>query len=400
MNILLSPEDLAFQAEVRAFIATHLTDEMRRGQRLTTSAFTEQAVFGGWQRALHARGWGAPAWPAEHGGPGWTPMQRYIFEMESALAGCPQLLPMGLNMVAPVIMRYGTPAQQTHYLPRILSGADYWCQGYSEPEAGSDLARLKTRARRDGDAYVVSGSKIWTSHAHHANRMFALVRTADTPRPQDGISFLLLDMASPGISIRPITTLGGDHEVNQVFFDEVRVPVSGLVGAENKGWTCAKYLLEFERGGGFRAPRLRRQLGDLRQLIDSAPQFDRARHDPQIRARLSAIEIDIDALTILQLRVLADVQAGRNPGAVSSLIKLCVTGVRQALTSLAVDALGQDALLWEPTRPLYRLAGDPGLPPEILAVMPGYLDARASSLTGGTAEIQHDIIARLVLGLP
>jgi len=401
MKHLLSPEDLSFQKEVQDFIDENLTDEIRRGVRLTTSSFNEKEVFGPWQAALHRRGWVAPAWPKEYGGPGWTPVQRYIFEMECGLAGAPLLIPMGLNMVGPVIIRFGTPEQRAFYLPRILSGEDYWCQGYSEPGAGSDLARLGTRAVRDGDHYVVSGSKIWTSHAHHANRMFCLVRTADTPKPQDGISFLLLDMASPGITIRPIHTLGGDHEVNQVFLDGVRVPVANRIGEENRGWTCAKYLLEFERGGGFRGPRLRRQLEDLRALIAREGIDLQGGTGIGIATRLSALDIEIDALITMQLKVLTDVQAGRNPGPGSSLVKLCVSSIRQAITSLAVDALGEKALSWEPHRPLYDLEDiHKSVPVDVLAAMPAYLDARASTLTGGTAEIQHDIIARLVLGLP
>jgi len=396
MNNLLSPEDLSFQQEVQQFIGENLTDEIRRGTRLTTSSFNERDVFAPWQAALHKRGWVAPAWPKEYGGPGWSPIQRYIFEMECGLAGAPMLIPMGLNMVGPVILRFGSPAQKAFYLPRILSGEDYWCQGYSEPGAGSDLARLGTRAVRNGDDYVVNGSKIWTSHAHYANRMFCLVRTADTAKPQDGISFLLLDMKAPGITIRPIHTLGGDHEVNQVFLDDVRVPVSNRIGEENKGWTYAKYLLEFERGGGFRGPRLRRSLEDLRSLI--ANEVKDFSSGSSLARRLSALDIEIDALITMQLKVLTDVQAGRNPGPVSSLVKLCVSSIRQSITSLAVDALGERALLWEPHRPLYHL-GDVhnSMPIDVLAAMPAYLDARASTLTGGTREIQHDIIAKLVL---
>lgn len=399
MNFVLSPADKAFQQEVQVFLAENLTSEMRRGQRLTTSSFTEPAVFTDWQRVLHRRGWVAPAWPKEHGGPGWTPMQRFIFEMECGLAGAPNLIPMGLNMVGPVIMKFGSPAQKALYLPRILSGEDYWCQGYSEPGAGSDLASLSTRAIRDGDDYVVTGTKIWTTHAHHANRMFALVRTADSPRPQDGISFLLLDMKSPGIDVRPIITIGGDHEVNQIFFDGVRVPVANRIGEENKGWTYAKYLLEFERGGSFRAPRLRQQLTHLRALIDGTQGYFVGSSSSGIAARLSMIEIDIDALTVMQLKILADVQSGHNPGSMSSVVKLCVSSIRQAISSVAVDALGQNALIWEEQRPLHDLRHERVLPAELLAIMPAYLDGRANTIAGGTSEIQYDIIAKRILGL-
>ena len=253
-----------FRAEVRDFLDANLTGELRDGAARATSVFVDPSVTLPWQAILHARGWAAPDWPAEHGGPGWDDMQRYIFAAECARAGAPSLAPMGLKMVAPVIMHYGTPEQKAHYLPRILSGEDYWCQGFSEPGAGSDLASLQLRAVPDGDDYVLNGSKIWTTHAHFANRMFCLVRTSSEGKPQAGISFLLLDMASPGITVKPIRTLGGDHEFNQVFFDDVRVPQANRLGAENEGWSVAKHLLTFERGGKY-APGLIGRLERLRK---------------------------------------------------------------------------------------------------------------------------------------
>jgi len=225
MDLSFSAKERAFEQEVRDFIAKNLTPEMKRATALTPSVFSDPDIGMAWQRALHKNGWGAPGWPVEYGGPDWTPAQRWIFEAECARAGTPNVNVMGVKMVGPVIIGFGSPEQKNFYLPRILSGEDYWCQGYSEPGAGSDLSSLKTRAVRDGDDYIVNGTKIWTTHAHHANRMFALVRTNDTPRQQDGISFILIDMKSPGITTRPILTIGGDHEVNQVFFDDVRVPV-------------------------------------------------------------------------------------------------------------------------------------------------------------------------------
>ena len=260
MDLTFNAPERAFEKEVRDFIAQNLTPEMKRATALTPSVFSDPDIGMAWQRALHKKGWGAPGWPVEYGGPDWTSAQRWIFEAECARGGVPNVNIMGVKMVGPVIIGFGTPEQKNFYLPRILSGEDYWCQGYSEPGSGSDLASLKTRAVRDGDDYIINGTKIWTTHAHHANRMFALVRTNDTPRQQDGISFILIDMKSKGITTRPILTIGGDHEVNQVFFDDVRVPVANRVGEEGKGWTYGKYLLEFERGSGIASAKLREAL--------------------------------------------------------------------------------------------------------------------------------------------
>ena len=394
MDLSFSRDELAFRDEVRSFIAKHLTDDATRGVRLSPSAIPEWSVSGSWHRALHQRGWVAPYWPREHGGAGWTPAQRYIFESELGRAGAPRLLPFGIHMVGPVIIKFGTPAQKDHYLPRILSNKDYWCQGYSEPGAGSDLASLRTRAVRDGDHYVVNGTKIWTTHAQFADHMFALVRTSDPPKRQEGISFLLIDFKSLGISIRPIITIGGNHEVNQVFFDDVRVPLQNLVGEENKGWSCAKYLLEFERGASFRATGLRRRVDRLRELLARD-----GTNDDALATRLSEIEIDVDAIEMIELKLLSDVQAGRNPGPISSVIKLRATEVFQVITRLGVDAIGYNALVWEPRRPLYELKEPSMLPEDELVILPEHLDGRAHTIFGGTSEIQHEIIAKQMLGL-
>jgi len=321
MDLTFSAQERRFEQEVREFIAQNLTPEMKRATALTPSVFSDPDIGMAWQRALHKKGWGGPGWPVEYGGPDWTAAQRWIFEAECARGGVPNVNVMGVKMVGPVIIGFGSAEQKNFYLPRILSGEDYWCQGYSEPGSGSDLASLKTRAVRDGDHYVVNGSKIWTTHAHHANRMFALVRTNDTPRQQDGISFILIDMNSPGITIRPILTVGGDHEVNQVFFDDVRVPVANRVGEEGKGWTYGKYLLEFERGSGIASAKLRDALKTVSDLAESEA-TGRAIDDPDIALRISEIEIDIDTLEMTELRVLSALQTGQNPGAVSSLLKL------------------------------------------------------------------------------
>lgn len=398
MDFAFSPDDLAFRDEVRSFVRDNLSDKARRGQWLTPSSFTETSVSGSWHAALYKRGWVAPGWPKKYGGTGWSPVQRYIFETECGRAGAPSLIPMGLGMVAPVIMQFGTDEQKAFYLPRILSAEDYWCQGYSEPGAGSDLASLTTKAICDGDDYIVTGSKIWTTHAHFANRMFALVRTSDTPKPQDGISFLLINMDSKGITVRPIRTIGGDHEVNQVFFDDVRVPVRNRIGEENKGWTYAKYLLEFERGGGYRVPRLRHKLDRLRVLHERRHSKTPSLGDDSINLRLARIDIDLDALEIIQLKVLTDIQAGRNPGPVSSTLKLRGTTIGQAISRLGVDIIGPDSLVWESRRPLHAIDDDPVLPEDEIALAPAYLNGRASSIMGGTSEIQLEIIAKQVIG--
>ncbi|MFO1197387.1 MAG: acyl-CoA dehydrogenase family protein [Burkholderiaceae bacterium] len=398
--IPLAPDESAFRDEVRAFLREHLTPELARSTRIGTSVFSEPDVGLRWQRTLHARGWVAPAWPAEYGGTGWTLMQRWIFETEFARAGAPSLSPLGLKMAGPVIQKFGTPEQKAHYLPRMLAGDDYWCQGYSEPGSGSDLASLKTRAVRDGDHYVVDGTKIWTTHAHYANRMFALVRTGqDDARKQDGISFLLIDMKSPGITVRPIRGIGGDHEVNQVFFDGVRVPVSCRVGEEGQGWQIAKYLLEFERGGSIMAGRLRARLEQLRTLAASVRRGDaRALDDADLALAFSAVEVDTDALEMTELRVMSTLQTGQNPGSISSLLKLRWSEIHQAMTRLAVRVIGPDALAWEPARPLYAHDEQAVLEELARPAVPEYLNGRAFTIFGGSSEIQREIIARETVG--
>lgn len=398
MDLSLNANEEAFAAEVRDFISANLTPAMKRAWALTPSASSDPEIGMAWQRALHRNGWGAPGWPAEYGGPNWSFTQRWIFETECAQAGTPNVNSMGVNMVGPVIIGFGSPEQKRFYLPRILAGEDYWCQGYSEPGAGSDLASLQTRAVRDGNEYVVTGSKIWTTHAHHANLMFALVRTSDADRKQDGITFVLIDMHSPGITVRPIFTIGGDHEVNQVFLDDVRVPIANRVGDEGAGWTYGKYLLEFERGSRMVSPKLRSALKGVRNLAltkRTGPAID----DPDIRFRLSEVEIDIDTLEMQELQILSALQAGQNPGAGSSLLKLRASEIRQAVTRLGADVIGHDALVVEPARPLYRLDHDASLPEELLPVMPTYLNSRGYTIFGGTSEIQRDVIAKQILRL-
>ncbi|MBT7756601.1 MAG: acyl-CoA dehydrogenase, partial [Rhodospirillaceae bacterium] len=266
MEMGMTAADQAFRDEVRAFFDEKLTDDMREATNLSSGVFAEFEIGRRWHTALYEQGWIAPSWPAEHGGADWTPMQRYIYDSEAGAAAVPRLFSMGLRMVGPVVMKFGSDEQKNFYLPRILSGEDVWCQGYSEPGSGSDLASLQTRAIVDGDDYVVNGTKIWTTGAQYATRMFCLVRTSTDGKPQEGISFILIDMDTPGITIEPIITLAGDHEVNQVFLDDVRVPIKNRVGPENDGWTVAKYLLEFERGGAAYATTLAAGLEKLRAI--------------------------------------------------------------------------------------------------------------------------------------
>jgi alkylation response protein AidB-like acyl-CoA dehydrogenase len=376
MDMLNDPALEAFRDEVRAFLAEALPDDLRRAASRATSVFIDPAVSLPWQRILHAQGWAAPDWPAEFGGPGWSEIERYIFAAECARAGTPNLAPMGLKMVAPVIMHYGSAEQRAHYLPRILSGEDYWCQGFSEPGAGSDLAALQLRATADGEVYVLNGSKIWTTHAHFANRMFALVRTSSEGKPQAGISFLLLDMATPGIKVEPIRTLAGDHEFNQVFFDDVRVPQANRLGGENEGWSVAKHLLTFERGGKY-APALMGRLARLRAEPCA---------DPVLRAQVEREAIGLQALQALELKAMRGV--GGSTALYASALKILGTESAQRIDTLACEIAGHAA--WADA--------DGQAPAELAVAVPRYLNDRAASIYAGSNEIQRDLIARLMLG--
>ncbi|MGQ3289258.1 acyl-CoA dehydrogenase family protein [Sphingopyxis sp. BE249] len=376
MDMLNDPALTAFREEVRAFLTANLPDDIRRGAARATSVFIDPDISLPWQRILHAKGWAAPDWPAEFGGPGWSEIERYIFAAECAQAGAPNLAPMGLKMVAPVIMHYGSAEQRAHYLPRILSGEDYWCQGFSEPGAGSDLAALQLRAVPDGSDYILNGSKIWTTHAHFANRMFALVRTSNEGKPQAGISFLLLDMATPGIIVEPIRTLAGDHEFNQVFFDDVRVPQANRLGEENEGWSVAKHLLTFERGGKY-APGL---IGRLERL--------RARDDiePVLRAQLDREAVTLKALQALEMKAMRGV--GGSAALYASALKILGTETAQRIDTLACEIAGHAA--WADA--------DGQTPAELAVAVPRYLNDRAATIYAGSNEIQRDLIARTMLG--
>ncbi len=400
MDLTYTGEDLAFQNEVRAFLKENLTAEIKRATEKTTTVFVEKDVAEKWQKKLYEKGWLAYFWPKEYGGTGWTATQRYIFQQECAAAGAPGIIPMGIRYVGPVIFTFGSQAQKDFFLPKILNGEHYWCQGYSEPGAGSDLAGLKTRAVRDGDHYVVNGSKIWTTHAHHADWIFCLVRTDNTGRKQEGISFLLIDLKTPGIEIDPIITMGLDHEVNQVFFDDVRVPVENRVGEENQGWEYAKFLLEFERGGGS-SGYLKAGMEKLKAVVSAQVNGTQPLiRDPRFAAELASIEVGVMAQEITELRMMSKLAAGQPPGAESSIMKSTSVDLGQRMSELMVEALDYYATpMPAGGRPLYEindwLPGPEYAPPAIGT----YLNKRASSIFGGSNEVQRDIIAKLVLRL-
>jgi len=384
----LTPQEQAFRAEVREFLARELTPEVLRATDLNRSLFLSPDITLPWQRKLLARRWLAAHWSPEWGGSGWTAMQYFIFESEAGRAGAPLLAPFGLKYLGPVLIKFGTPQQRERFLPRILDGQDYWCQGYSEPNAGSDLAGLQCTARRVGDEYILNGTKLWTTHAQYANWIFCLVRTDGEVRPQAGISFLLVDLRSPGVAITPIRSFAGEHEVNQVFFDSVRVPVSQLVGAAGEGWTIARYLLEFERGTFIMSGLLGRKLARCKALVNDLP----GDADDQRRtflARIADMEIDLLALEAAELRCALDLEAGRTPGAEASLIKIEFSELMQRIEVLALSALGRGAL---------EFSGE-GESSRGESIVGGYQNNRATTIYGGSNEIQRELIAKHLVGL-
>ena len=410
MDLGWSQDDRAFQNEVRTFLAEKLTPELRRAGQLMTSVYADHEASMAWQAILHERGWAAPGWPVEHGGCDWSLTQHYIFNRETTLAGAPSLSPMGIRMVAHAIVRYGTPAQKDYFLPRILTGEVFFCQGYSEPEAGSDLAALSMAATVDGDELVCTGSKIWTTHAAEANWIFALVRTSRGGRKQQGITFVLIEMDSPGIQIRPLVMTSGEQIQNQVFFDDVRVPRSNVIGEIDDGWTVAKYLLEFERGGGAVAPGLQVVAEEIATAAagQPGPGGGSLAQDGAFMRKLADARIRAEVLEILEYRVLAAVAEGGNPGAASSMLKVLGTELSQELTELALEAAGPRGRIYQPhvTAPGGPIADY--LPPRDgyrsgepwQAVAPlRYFNDRAGSIYAGSNEIQRNILAKAALGL-
>jgi alkylation response protein AidB-like acyl-CoA dehydrogenase len=376
MDLNYSADELAFRDEVRAWLRANLPAELReKGERY---AHLSKDDLMRWHRILAKQGWVAPGWPKEWGGTGWNVVQRYIFEEELGYSGAPPIIPFGVTMCAPVLLRFGTEEQKKRFLPRIYNGDDFWCQGYSEPGSGSDLASLKTRATRDGDSYRVSGQKIWTTLAHYADWIFCLVRTDPAGgKRQEGISFLLIDMKTPGITVRPLILMDGAHEVNEVFFDDVKVPAGNLVFEEGKGWTVAKYLLGYERMNTGRIGESKRQLARLKEY--ASPLKDHTR----FRDRLSRLEVELTALEITNLRFLDRMRrTGQPPGADVSMLKIRGTEIQQGLTELMMEAT------------------DPAANDELAqAIRKRYLSMRKTTIYAGSNEIQRNIIAKMTLGL-
>ena len=395
MDLNYTAEQEAFRHDVDRFLAENLPDDIR--QRVQERLRLTRDMIQRWQKILYNQGWGAPNWPTEFGGTGWSAIQQLIFEEECALAGAPRQLDFGLRMVAPVIMNFGSREQQERFLPGILSGDDWWCQGYSEPDAGSDLASLRTSAARDGDHYIVNGQKTWTTLGQYADWIFCLVRTSSEGKPQEGISFLLIDMNTPGVDVKPIITLDGEHEVNDVFFDNVRVPLENLVGEENRGWTYAKFLLGHERTGLANVAQWKALMRRLKQVARTERDGERPLiQNSRFRDRLARLDIELRALDLTVLRVLTN-ESG--PGPEASILKIKGTEVGQELFELLMEATGEDAIAHIPD----------ALEPEYDGVRIGtqnaapaagdYFNMRKLTIFGGTNEVQRNIIAKQVLGL-
>jgi alkylation response protein AidB-like acyl-CoA dehydrogenase len=384
MDLAFSPEENAFREEVRRFVAGNLPATTRA--KVMNGAHLEREEHVQWQRTLHRHGWGGVGWPKEFGGPGWTPAELYIFEEECAAAGAPRLISFGLKMIAPVLMAFGSPAQQQRFLPKIMSAEEWWCQGYSEPGAGSDLASVKTRAVKEGNHYIVNGQKTWTTLGQHADWIFCLVRTDPEAKKQSGISFLLIDMKTPGITVRPIITLDGAHEVNEVWLEDVKVPVENLIGEENKGWTYAKFLLGHERTNIAGIGIAKRELARLKRIAEAEGKLDQ----PLFAARVAQVEIDLMALEITNLRVLSAERENKAPGPEASILKIKGTEIQQAIAELMMQAVGAYALP-------YR---QKDLGPDYAAnLATGYCNLRKLSIFGGSNEIQKNIISQMIMGL-
>ncbi len=387
MDLDFNPKELAFRDEVRQFLASELPADIRDRVSRGDDSHVKQDIQR-WQKILHARGWGAPDWPVEFGGTGWSKTQQYIFEVERALADAPVQLAFGIKMVAPVLMRYGSPEQQQYFLPRILSAQDWWCQGYSENGSGSDLASVTMKAERDGDEYVLIGSKVWNTLGQFADWIFCLVRTDSTGKPQKGISFVLVDMKSPGITVRPTRLLDGSHEVNEIRFEDVRIPASNRVGEENQGWTYAKFLLGHERTNIAGIGMSKRELQRLKQMAAAQPKGDsNLLQDPVFSTRVAQVEIELRALEITNMRVISAEGRSLAPGPEASILKVRGTEILQRISELQLEVLGPQALAYDDgTGDHARATAD-------------YLNLRKLSIYGGSNEVQRNIIAQMILGL-
>jgi pimeloyl-CoA dehydrogenase large subunit len=393
MDLRFTPDEIAFRDEVRAFFRDNVPAKTRT--KMVEGHHLDKDDIVAWQRILNKRGWAVPDWPAEWGGRDWTPVQRYLFQEEMQLAPAPQPLPFGVSMVGPVIIAFGNEQQKKHFLPRIANIDDWWCQGFSEPGAGSDLASLKTKAERKGDRYVVNGQKTWTTQAQHADWIFCLCRTDPAAKKQEGISFLLIDMKTKGITVRPIVTIDGGREVNEVFFDDVEVPLENRVGEENKGWTYAKFLLGNERTGIARVGLSKERIRRVKALAREVGLMD----DARFREKVAAVEIELKALEMTQLRVVA---AERNrkdkkPDPFSSILKIKGSEIQQATTELLLEVAGPYAM---PFVPEQEGRNEPPIGPDWAApIAPTYFNWRKVSIYGGSNEIQKNIIAKAILGL-
>lgn len=397
MDLSFSKQDLAFRDDVRAFVAEAFDDDLRAKMALSKNGYLDKDGQLKWQRALYRRGWAAPNWPVEMGGTGWTAAQKYIFDLEMSAAGTPIVSPMGLKMVAPVIMAFGNDAQKKKFLPPILASEVWWCQGYSEPGSGSDLASLQMKCEDKGDHYLLNGSKIWTTHAQWADWMFNLVRTKPGAKAQEGISFILVDMKTKGITVRSLPTLDdpidGEQEINQVFYEDVRVPKENLIGKENEGWTYAKYLLSFERGNPY-APGLRRSLNKVRYIAKQ----EGIDADPDFVTRVNEIDVQISAMEFVELRIFSSMSAGQRPGPEASMLKCRGTELQQAISELALEAVGTYAQAF--VRDPSARVNEPRPGPAYAApVAPYYFNLRKASIYAGSNEIQRNIMAKAVLGL-
>lgn len=396
MDLSYTPEELAFQGELRAFLRDELpadiADKVRMGKDLTKEDMER------WHAILNARGWLAQNWPRAFGGAEWSAVERHIYDVEAAAANAPRIVPFGLSMLGPVLQKFGSKEQQDHWLPRILDGSDWWCQGYSEPGAGSDLASLKCRAERDGDHYIVNGQKTWTTLGQHANMIFCLVRTDPNVKQQEGISFLLIDMDTPGVEVRPIILLDGCHEVNEVWFTDVKVPVANLVGEENKGWTYAKYLLTHERTGLGGVGASQAALSAVKRLARAENHNGKPLlQNPHFAARIAQVEIDMRAMATSNLRIVSQAAAGGAPGLEASMLKVKGSIIRQEINDLARRAAGPYAMPFasEAVEGANDTIPDPN---EAGPVAAKYFNNRKLSIFGGSNEIQRGIIAKVTMG--
>lgn len=400
MNLELTDQEKIFRDDARSFFKDHLPDPIRQRTKKLPSYVTKDDMFE-WQQILFRKGWVAPNWPLQFGGTGWSLTQKFIFEEEYQAAGAPRLSPFGLTMVGPVIYTFGTNHQKARFLPKILSGEEFWCQGYSEPDAGSDLASLKTRAIQKGNHYIVNGHKIWTSHAHHADLIFCLVRTdQNTHIKQEGISFLLIDMTTPGITVRPIIAIDGGHYLNEVFFENVRVPIENLIGKENQGWTYAKFLLGHERTGIANVSKSKKKLERLHRIIETKKRDTWfLQNNSDFETKIANVEIRLMTLEYANLRALASIQTGKHPGAMSSALKVLGTQIEQDLNELLVESIDYQAFPYPEKSFPVQTNEKPVVQKEFVGLVKENLLRRAASIYGGSNEIQKNIIAKAILDM-